>query len=586
MIFSKRLVLVYTCIIVIPLFLLVIGATNYIRNGLFEELRTASMQAVTDHAELINGRVDSFVLIESVIRANDELMFLVTKPESDDESQLISAIIDEVSFMSRLMFVVPDICAVRMFTDNPLIPERWPFILHSNRTDLAALDKWEYNYAASYMGNQDRLKAPSVCTTRRLVRNGRELGYIQIAMFMEDFFPFLYKADSPFRADYVFTVQADALVPVTAGGKQSVHPELTAAERSQLASAAVFGTDSASGLFTMNSGRSTKIAAWRTIPRMNLLVAHVCSTDMIRRQLFLFRGGTVAALLVTICLLFFIISVTTKRLMARIYSVMDRMRQVRNGKLDVTVPVDGNDEVAEMQQTFNAMTEQLREQIDQICKEQALVAETEIKAMQNQINAHFLYNILETIKMQAVLADQNDIAESVTVLGKMMRYCLRWRVHRVTVQQEIEYICSYVYILNLRNDYVISLETEIAPEFQSLEILKMILQPVIENAFMYAVEPAGKDAVIRVYTEPDESCGRVWLCVRDFGCGMDEQKLETIRQYLSDDSPERNAKGSIGLKNIQQRLDMFYGSEYRIKLESEKGKGTLVCIPVPLEHRL
>ena len=76
-----------------------------------------------------------------------------------------------------------------------------------------------------------------------------------------------------------------------------------------------------------------------------------------------------------------------------------------------------------------SMTEQLRSQISQIKKEQQLIADTEMKAMQNQINAHFLYNVLETIRMQAVLADQDDIAGSIIVVGKMMRYCLRWRVH-------------------------------------------------------------------------------------------------------------------------------------------------------------
>ena len=221
-----------------------------------------------------------------------------------------------------------------------------------------------------------------------------------------------------------------------------------------------------------------KIAAWVFIPKIDLLLMHAQSTAPIQQRLLLLRLTTTLLLCLTIGLLYVVIKYTTKKLMSRIYSVIIGMKQVNQGNLNIKIKIDGTDEISETQKTFNSMTEQLREQIDLIKKEQALVTETEIKAMQNQINAHFLYNVLETIKMQAVLADEDDIAESITVLGKMMRYCLRWRQHRVTLQQEIEYACSYIYILNIRNDYVISLETEIPSEFSNIEIPKMILPQI------------------------------------------------------------------------------------------------------------
>ena len=231
------------------------------------------------------------------------------------------------------------------------------------------------------------------------------------------------------------------------------------------------------------------------------------------------------------------------------------------------------------------MTEQLRNQIEEIKKEQNLIADTEMKAMQNQINAHFIYNALETIKMQAVIAGESDVEESINVLGKLMHYCLRWRVHTVTLEEEVDYIRAYVYLLNIRNDYMISLETEIQPDYKSVIIPKMSLQPLVENAFYYAIEPLGKDAVIRVYTEDSDVYGRIWICVRDFGKGISKEKQEELKKYLEDDSYEKDTAGSIGLKNIQQRLSMFCGKDYRIKIESAEGEGTLIKIPVPLQLR-
>ena len=164
----------------------------------------------------------------------------------------------------------------------------------------------------------------------------------------------------------------------------------------------------------------------------------------------------------------------------------------------------------------------------------------------------------------------------------MMRYCLRWRIHRVSLAQEIEYIRSYVYILNIRNDYAISLEIDIPEELMDIEIPKMTLQPLIENAFVHAIEKTESDASLKVYANVKND--RIFLSVQDFGEGMSEEQVENIKNYLADSAYERDSKGSIGLKNIQQRLTVFYGSDYRIEINSKPGTGTTISVPVPLKR--
>ena len=119
----------------------------------------------------------------------------------------------------------------------------------------------------------------------------------------------------------------------------------------------------------------------------------------------------------------------------------------------------------------------------------------------------------------------------------------------------------------------------------NIEIPKMILQPLVENSFVHGIEKAGKDSVIRVFARCDtENSNTLWLCVQDFGGGINTEELKRINEYLNDDTYERDATGHIGLKNIQQRLHILYGKEYRIRIVSEVGKGTLVRIPIPLNH--
>ena len=465
--------------------------------------------------------------------------------------------------------------------------------MNSSRTNLKALNRWEYGYTADYLGNLGSLKFESVCTTRRMVKNRHEIGYIQISMKSEDFFPFLYRNINDFNDDYVFREVLNEksgqmeLIPVTNPAIQKIQRPLSQKLTDDFYSKIYqkeHGELLPFGKMILREKNDVRYSSWIRVPDMNIVILHTCSSASISRELFYLQMGIILGLFATVLLLYFLVRTLTGKLMARVYKLIGGMKEVQGGNLSAEIAVTGHDEVTEAQSTFNDMTERLRNQIEEIKHEQQLIADTEMKAMQNQINAHFLYNALETIKMQAVIAGEADVEESISVLGKLMHYCLRWRVHKVTVEQEVDYIRSYVYLLNIRNDYVISLETEIQDEYKNIVIAKMSLQPLVENAFFYAVEPLGKDAVIQVYTEESSLSDRIWLCVRDFGPGIPAEKRAQLEEYLADDTYERDSTGSIGLKNIQQRLTAFCGKDFRMVIESPADGGTLVKIPVPKNY--
>ena len=565
-----------------------------IRKSRVEELEASSEGLVVENYDIVTKNIESFSLFEKLINSNGTLTLFFTIPERSSEDEIIETMISETTMLERTLETVPNIYGLRVFSDNPLVPERWPIFMNSSRTDLAALNRWEYSYTADYLGNLGSLKFESVCSTRRMVKNHHEIGYIQIAMKTSDFFPFLFKNINHYNNDYVFrevlnkeTNQME-LIPVTntliEKAQRPLSPELMDAFYKKVYHR-LHGELMPAGKMVLRYKNDVRYSSWIRVPDMDIILLHTCASESISRELLILQSGILAGLIITVFLLYFLVRYLTSRLMGRVYKLIGGMKQVQDGNLSAIIPVTGHDEVTQAQQTFNQMTEQLRNQIEEIKHEQQLIADTEMKAMQNQINAHFLYNALETIKMQAVIAGQSDVEESINVLGKLMHYCLRWRVHEVTLEQEIEYIRSYIYLLNIRNDYVISLETEIHPQFKDIVIAKMILQPLVENAFFYAVEPLGKDAEIRVYTEEAESSeGRVWLCVRDFGPGIPAEKLNQLKHYLADDSYERDSQGSIGLKNIQQRLTAFYGKNFRMVIETKEGEGTLIKIPVPMHY--
>ncbi len=588
--FSQKLVFAYTCIVVIPLFIIVVVAMGLIRRSRVEELEANSEGLLQENYELVLKNIETFSRFEQLVNSNGKLTLFFTIPERSDEEEIINTMISEAAMLERTIETVPNIYGLRIFSDNPNVPERWPIFMNSSRTNVATLNKWEFNYTADYLGNLGSLKYESVCTTRRLEKNFHPIGYVQIAMKTSDFFPFLFKNINEFNKDYAFrevlneeTNQVE-LIPITNEIIERVNEPLDKKIFEQF-KAEVFrrkqGELSKSGKVILKNNSYVCYSSWVRVPDMNIILLHTCSSEQIQKSLFMIQSTILIGLFVTIFLLYFLVRYLTARLMARVYKLIRGMKQVQKGNLEALVEVTGQDEVTEAQQTFNKMTEQLRSQIEEIKKEQQLIADTEMKAMQNQINAHFLYNALETIKMQAVIAGETDVEESINVLGKLMHYCLRWRVHTVTLEEEVDYIRSYIYLLNIRNDYVISLKTEISDECKKIVIPKMSLQPLVENAFFYAIEPLGKDAVIRVYTEDGNQNDRIWLCVRDFGKGISKEKQKELSEYLADDSYERDSTGSIGLKNIQQRLTMFCGKDYRLIIESNEGEGTLIKIPVP-----
>ena len=578
----------------IPLIILMMVVLGFITKARREELVSGGDGLAQENYQTVIKNIQSFTLFEQLVNSNGKLTLLLTIPEHSTEDEIIETMISETTMFERTLQVMLDIYALRIFSDNPLVPERWPIFMNSSRTNLAALERWEFGYTADYLGNLGSQKYESVCTTRRVLKNHQEIGYIQIAMKTSDFFPFLFKTINSYNNDYVFREVPNSktgmidLIPVTNSLIEQTQRPLPKNLYDDFYQAIYEHENSAaqmSGKVILRHKNDVRYANWVRIPDMDIIMLHTVSQEGLHRELIFLWLCILLGLAIIIFVMHFFVRHLTSRLMGRVYHLIDGMRQVQDGDFSASIPVTGNDEVAQTQRTFNKMVEQLRTQIEQIKREQRLVADTEIKAMQNQINAHFLYNALETIRMQAVIAGAVKIEESIGALGKLMHYCLRWRIYEVTLWQEIDYIRSYIYFLNIRNDYEISLEIEIPEKYRNLAIAKMCLQPLVENAFFYAVEPFGKNAVIRVYTEECPQSGRIHLCVQDFGPGIPQEKFDSITQYLSDDSFEQDFAGKIGFKNIQQRLTAFYGKDFRIIIESGSGNGTLVKIPVSLRYK-
>lgn len=199
-----------------------------------------------------------------------------------------------------------------------------------------------------------------------------------------------------------------------------------------------------------------------------------------------------------------------------------------------------------------------------------------MKALQAQINPHFLYNSLSLINWKAIMAGQEEISQMAQLLSTFYRTTLNKGKNITTVKGEWDNTCSYVQIQNLMHSGKMRVETRIDPEMLEYEMLNLLLQPLVENAVIHGLDhktEAG-EKILRVRGELRE--GELIFTVEDNGCGMEENVLKNI---LAADA------GGYGVQNVQHRIQLYYGPEYGLSYESKINEGTRALLRIPARKR-
>lgn len=266
-----------------------------------------------------------------------------------------------------------------------------------------------------------------------------------------------------------------------------------------------------------------------------------------------------------------LVSRRVERLTGHMLEVEEGSLEEKQESLELAAESEYGDEIGVLYRSFARMLERLRTLIQEVYVGKIRQKESEMKALQAQINPHFLYNTLSLINWKALAAGEEDISKMTLAMSTFYRTALNRGKNTLSVEDELKNTRAYLEIQSMMHDgdfdYVIDAEPEILP-FQSLNL---ILQPLVENAIMHGIETKtdGRGRIeIRGWLE--EGC--VWFTVQDNGVGMEK---ETAQKILTMES-----KG-YGVRNVNERIRLFYGDAYAVTVESEIGKGTKMCIHFP-----
>lgn len=271
----------------------------------------------------------------------------------------------------------------------------------------------------------------------------------------------------------------------------------------------------------------------------------------------------------------------SNRLSRPLRIMMNKMSDIETGNFNVQLPVTSKDEVGLLSERFNKMSRELEKYVNQVYVAKIKQTEAELTSLRSQIYPHFLYNTLEIIRMTAADDGAEKVAEMIEALSAQIHYIIGNVKDMVPLRMETDIVEKYVYLLNCRINQKITLTIDIS-RLSNLMVPKLILQPIVENAYLHGIKPKKVSGNIRI--EAEEEDGDINISVIDDGAGMDEAEVKRLKELMEGNETgifNKDNRQSIGIKNVHDRIRYMYGERYGLSITSLATLGTIVNIRIP-----
>jgi two-component system sensor histidine kinase YesM len=305
----------------------------------------------------------------------------------------------------------------------------------------------------------------------------------------------------------------------------------------------------------------------KTIPEADLYA------DINRMQFYSITG-----LIISLIIMINLSVIYTRKITKPIEIMMLQMREVEAGNLNVRVESNVHNELDDLSESFNHMVNQIKNLMEDIVKVEQNKNELELEVLHAQINPHFIYNTLNTIRWMAKIKGEDSISDALLALVKLLRVSISFGNTMIKLQDEIQYIENYILIQRLRFNQMFEIHYDIKEEHKNINIPKLILQPIVENSLIYGIDEAEKreePIIIEIFTR--EMGEDVEIVVRDNGNGIEKEILDNI--FKKESNINRFSK--VGLNNVNQRLKLYLGDNFGLQIVSVVNEGTTVIIRVP-----
>lgn len=300
-------------------------------------------------------------------------------------------------------------------------------------------------------------------------------------------------------------------------------------------------------------------------------LVHLSSVSYALKELNSLRTAIMFYVFVIIVLLVLIMTLIYKSLYDPLHRLLLSMNMIHEKNLNEVVEDKGSDELHEVVDNYNGLLMRIQDLVVRVEQEQEEKRNAEIKMLQAQINPHFLFNTLNTLRYLAILNNDKPLSQGIYALAKLLRNTITDSKELVTIEEEIENVENYIVIQKLRYGDLFETEMDVAKQVCHCKIMKFLLQPIVENAILHGFEEDREDQLLKIRIQ-EEAAG-ILVEIIDNGKGFDP---------LCPQEAHSNQKLSgIGMKNIEERIHLTYGDAYTIQTQSVLGKGTTVSLHLP-----
>ena len=574
-----KMVLSYLILILVPIFVLTTIVFNRCADQLISNVSYSAEQGYEQTRSFLEYKLSKILLASNMIFTNQTVNDIMMRSLENYD------LIEQISDMEKLRELLQsfedkeDVYRVRLYVRDELVYSNdkvniFP-ISTAEQTDWYKRVMKNITTRVTFLSNEEIERyednaLPLLSVARKVTnqQNYREsVGVFRVDFEKNKIIDILQKAD-PTNDSVTFLLAEDGQIVASSG---QIPESWKVTEKNSFLSGLVLGNGSFQEIDV--EGQTALAQACRLENTEWRMVTVVPYASLIKQINSLRAGSYALALIVSvvtsICAVFVSRSITV-----RVSRLAKRMKEIREGNTNVGISNNRKDEIGELYNNYNYLIGRINELLQQQYEMGQDLKSAELKALQSQINPHFLYNTLDMINWYGYKKEPEHINAVVTALAKFYKQSLNKGSNIVTIEDELKHVFYYMQIQTLRFSGKIQMEMDCEDEIKEYAIPKITLQPIVENAILHGIlEKESRKGVI--FIQGRRIGGRIILKVIDDGVGIDEEVLQELNGEM-----KKEGKG-FGLANIQQRVQLLFGMEFGLHFMSEKGKGTTVelCLP-------
>jgi two-component system, sensor histidine kinase YesM len=301
------------------------------------------------------------------------------------------------------------------------------------------------------------------------------------------------------------------------------------------------------------------------------------SINMVTRTTILIQGGFLVLFLIGLIVL-------VREFTKPIIRLHDVTKAIKQGDLTARIELSGNNDVAQLGQSFNHMLDTIEEMIEQVKLQEEAKRNAELDMLQAQINPHFLFNVLNAIRLKIKMEGDTSSASLIYSLSALLRMTINRNNSFIPLEEELTIVKHYVDLMKFRHHHDVELEIEVNEAASSIEVPRFFLQPVIENAIIHGSND--KKEIIKIIAN-EQSNSHLELIITDNGKGMEKLTLERLQEKVFQQNDNTYVKSNqsfngIGVQNVYQRMKLIYGEAFQMRIDSIEGKGTTLTFQIPV----